>query len=121
MPRPYSEDLRSRAIKAVSAGTSCRKAAATFQVSVSTVIKWVQRWRTTGSSRLKGADAAWVLALVEAEPDLTLVEIRERLRERGLSVGYGTVWRFLDSRDLRFKKRRSMPASRIEPTSPLRG
>lgn len=132
MARPYSEDLRSRAIKAVSAGTSCRKAAATFQVSVSTVIKWVQRWRTTGSvaakpmggdnsSRLKGADAAWVLALVEAEPDLTLVEIRERLRERGLSVGYGTVWRFLDSRDLRFKKRRSMPASRIEPTSPLRG
>jgi transposase len=132
MPRPYSEDLRRRVIKAVTGGVSCRKAAATFQVSVSTVIKWMQRWRATGSvaakpmggdnsSRLKGADAAWVLALVEAEPDLTLVEIRERLRDRGLSVGYGTVWRFLDSRDLRFKKRRSTPANRIALTSPLRG
>jgi transposase len=93
----------------------------------STVIKWVPRWRGTGSvaakpmggdnsSRLKGDDAAWVLALVAAE----LVEIRDRLSDRGLSVGYGTVWRFLDSHDLRFKKRRSMPANRIAPTSPLR-
>jgi transposase len=131
MPGPYSEDLRSRVIKAVAGGASCRQAAATFQVSASTVIKWVQRWRGTGSvaakpmggdnsSRLKGDDAAWVLALVAAEPDLTLVEIRDRLRDRGLSVGYGTVWRFLDSHDLRFKKRRSMPANRIAPTSPLR-
>jgi transposase len=130
MPRPYSEDLRSRVIKAVAGGASCRKAAATFQVSASTVIKWVQRWRATGSaaakpmggdnsSRLKGGDAAWVLALVAAEPDLTLVEIRDRLRDRGLSVGYGTVWRFLDSHDLRFKKRRFMPANKIAPTSPL--
>jgi transposase len=132
MARPYSEDLRRRVIKAVAGGVSRRKAAATFEVSVSTVIKWVQRWRATGSvaakpmggdnsSRLKGADAAWVLALVEAEPDLTLVEIRERLRAHGLSVGYGTVWRFLDSRDLRFKKRRSTPANRSALTSPLRG
>ena len=131
MPGPYSEDLRSRVIKAVAGGASCRKAAATFQVSASTVIKWVQRWRGTGSvaakpmggdnsSRLKGDDAAWVLALVAAEPDVTLVEIRDRLSDRGLSVGYGTVWRFLDSHDLRFKKRRSMPANRIAPTSPLR-
>ena len=89
MPRPYSEDLRRRVIKAVAGGVSCRKAATTFQVSVSTVIKWMQRWRATGSvaakpmggdnsSRLKGADAAWVLALVEAEPDLTLDKLASR-------------------------------------------
>jgi hypothetical protein len=52
MPRP-SEDLRSRVIKAVAARNSCRKAAATFQVSVSTVIKWVQRWQMTGSATAK--------------------------------------------------------------------
>ncbi|HEV8694920.1 MAG TPA: helix-turn-helix domain-containing protein [Lysobacter sp.] len=53
MPRPYSEDLRSRVIKAVAARNSCRKAAATFQVSVSTIIKWVQRWQMTGSATAK--------------------------------------------------------------------
>jgi transposase len=56
------------------------------------------------SSRLRGAEASWVLALVAAEPDLTLEEIRERLRGRGITVGYGTVWRFMDAHDLRFKK-----------------
>jgi hypothetical protein len=62
------------------------------------------------------------------------VEIRDRLRERGLSVGYGTIWRFLNSRDLRFNagegegnrtlvvslgSRSSSPASPINPTKSM--
>lgn len=132
MARPYSMDLRERVVRAVEEeGLSRNKAAGRFGIGIKTAVDWVRRHRETGSvaakpmggdksSRLKGDDAAWVLALVAAEPDLTLVEIRERLSDRGLSVGYGTVWRFLDSHDLRFKKRRSMPANRIAPTSPLR-
>ena len=115
MPGPYSLDLRERVVAAVSGGASCRAAAALFRVSVSTVVKWAQRWRATGSvaakvmggdhsSRLRGEDASFVLALVAAEPDLTLEEIRERLQRRGISVGYGTVWRFMNAHDLRFKK-----------------
>jgi putative transposase len=115
MPGPYSLDLRERVVAAVGGGVSCRAAAALFRVSVSTVVKWAQRWRSTGSvaakamggdnsSRLRGGDATFVLSLVAAEPDLTLEEIRERLRARGISVGYGTVWRFMDAHDLRFKK-----------------
>src|ERR671918_2042888 len=115
MPAPYSLDLRERVVEAVATGASCREAAGRFRVSVSTVVKWAQRWRATGSvaakamggdnsSRLRGDDAAWVLGLVASEPDLTIEEIRERLRERGISVGYATVWRFLDGHAFRFKK-----------------
>jgi len=53
MPGPYSLDLRERVVEAVDAGASCRAAAASFRVSVSTVVKWAQRWRATGSVAAK--------------------------------------------------------------------
>ena len=49
MGRAYSVDLRERVVAAVTAGGSCRAVAATFKVSVSSVVKWSQRWRSTGS------------------------------------------------------------------------
>ena len=81
MTRPYSDDLRSRAVAAVEGGMSRRQAAKMFSVGVSSVIRWVQRHRSTGSvspapmggdrgSRIVGADRAWLLARIGAEPDL---------------------------------------------------
>src|SRR5512132_1454478 len=94
MPRAYAEDLRSRVIAAVEAGRSAREAARVFQVSPSAAIKWVQRWRRSGSVAAKpmGGErrspldrhADYLLALVAAEPDLTLAEIRGRLRARAV-------------------------------------
>ena len=49
MTRPYSNDLRERVVGAVQAGASCRPVAARFGVAVSTVVKWSQRYRQTGS------------------------------------------------------------------------
>ena len=49
MTRPYSNDLRERVVSAVEAGETCRSASAKFGVSVSTVVKWSQRYRRTGS------------------------------------------------------------------------
>ena len=49
MTRPYSNDLRERVVAAVEAGDSCRVVAARFGVAVSTVVKWSQRFRRTGS------------------------------------------------------------------------
>ena len=46
MARPYSVDLRERI---VSAGESCCVVAARFGVAVSSVVKWTQRYRRTGS------------------------------------------------------------------------
>jgi transposase len=115
MSRPYSDDLRARAVAAVAAGLSRHRAAKVFSVGVSSVIRWVQHHRRTGSVspkpmggsrgvRIAGADRDWLLARIAAKPDLTLEEMRRELAERGLAVGYGTVWRFCDREGLTFKK-----------------
>src|SRR4051795_9991799 len=50
MPRPYSQDLRDRVVASVAGGRSCRATAKLFSVSVATVVRWSQRFRTTGSA-----------------------------------------------------------------------
>jgi putative transposase len=49
MTRPLSNDLRERVVAAVLGGASSREAAARFDVAVSSVVKLMQRYRTTGS------------------------------------------------------------------------
>ncbi len=125
MPKPYSQDLRERVVHAVEAGASCHEAAAIFELSPSSAIKWVARWRRSGSLAAKpmggkrsplDVHKEWLLALTAAEPDLTLQEIRSRLRQRGLVVSASSVWRFYDRHDISFKKkparRRARPRRR---------
>ena len=57
MVKPYSEDLRVRVVDRVEAGHPVREVAKTFRVSVSSVVKWSQRKRQTGSATLPLA--AW--------------------------------------------------------------
>ncbi len=60
----------------------------------------------TGHSRspLKAYEQ-WLLDLVAKEPDLTLEEIRDRLRrEKRLAVATSSVWRFYDRHEITFKK-----------------
>ena len=114
MPKPYSQDLRERVIRAVEGGASCHEAAAIFEVSPSSAIKWVARWRRSGSAAAKPMGGkrsplderkGWLLALVAAEPDLTLQEIRDRLSARGIAVSASSVWRFYDRHTISFKKK----------------
>lgn len=117
MSKPYSEDLRERVVAAVEGGLSRRQAAELFDVGVSSVIRWVDRFRATGSVAAKpmGGDhrslltheRAWILRRIEAEPDLTIEELRNELKRRGVIVGYGTVWRFFEREDITFKKKRA--------------
>ena len=122
MAKPYSEDLRERVVGAVDGGMSRRRAASVFGVGISTVVNWVRRWHDTGSvaakamggdhsSRLTG-ERAWLLARIAAVPDLTLEEIRHALKERGIVVGYGTVWRFYAAEGISFKKNPSRRRAR---------
>jgi transposase len=123
MARPYSKDLRDRVVAAVEGGQSRREVARTFRVGISTVIAWVRRFRETGSaaakpmggdynSRLKG-ERGWLLARIERDNDVTLEEIRAELQtERGLAVGYGTVWRFYAAEGISFKKNRARGRAR---------
>ena len=53
MPQSYSCDLRERVIGTVEAGASRREAADLFEVSISSAIRWVQRWHEDGSSEPK--------------------------------------------------------------------
>jgi transposase len=122
MARPYSRDLRERVVRSVEGGLSRRRAARVFGVGIATVIEWVRVWRESGSlnakpmggdrnSRLKG-ERAWLLKRIAVVPDLTLEEIRAELRDRGIQVGYGSVWRFFDAEGISFKKNRARRRAR---------
>ena len=49
MTRPYSEDLRERIVRVVESGTSRNAAAKRFDVSISIVVKLMQRWNQRGT------------------------------------------------------------------------
>ena len=115
MAKGYSSDFRARAITFVEDGESAREAARLLGVAASTTIRWVEMWTTTGSIEAKPgtghsrsplkAYERWLLDLVASEPDLTLAEIRDRLkREKKLEVAASSVWRFYDRNEITFKK-----------------
>lgn len=125
MAKGYSKDLRERAVTLVEEADSRREAASILGFAPSTAVRWLERWTTTGSVEAKPgtghsrsplkAHEAWLLELVAREPDLTLEEIRERLkREKKLDVATSSVWRFYDRNGITFKKsparRRTGPA-----------
>jgi transposase len=128
MSKALSLDLRVRVLAAIAGGLSCRKAAERFGVSASSAIRWRARERERGDAKPKalGGDrrswrteshAGFILALVEETPDMTLIEIKAALAERGVNVGLGTLWRFFDRRRITFKKRPRTRLSRIAQTS----
>src|ERR1700751_2669823 len=114
MPQSYSGDLRERVIETVEAGASRREAADLFDVSVSSAIRWVQRWREEGSREPKPRGgsrsvledhAERILALVAEHPDWTLKEILEAMRKQRIPGSRTALWRFLERHDLTFKKK----------------
>lgn len=115
MAKGYSKDLRERAVSIVETGESAREAGRVLDVSASTTIRWIDRWTTTGSVEAKPGTGhsrsplekhrQWLLDLVAAEPDLTLEEIRARLRShKKLKTATSSVWRFYDRHTITFKK-----------------
>ena len=54
------------------------------------------------------AHAELILSAVAAKSDITLAELREQLRERGVAVAIGTLWRFFKRRKITRKKSRRM-------------
>jgi transposase len=121
MPAPYSQALRDRVASALSSGSSARGAAKRFGIGIGTAVRWAQRLRAEGhaEARAMGGDhrsrltehREAVLTLMAHQPDLTLEEIRSALTERhGITVGLGTVSRFLAAHTITLKKKK--PARR---------
>ena len=55
------------------------------------------------------AHAELILSAVAARSDITLSELREQLRERGVAVAVATLWRFFKRRKITRKKSRRTP------------
>ncbi len=70
--------------------------AATFKVSVASVVKWSQRFRATGSAAARkvgghrpfalAGEREWLLSRLAEKPDLTLRALGAKLAARGIKV-----------------------------------
>jgi transposase len=133
MTRPYSTDLRKRAVALVEGGQSRHQVAKLFKVGVSSVVRWCRRQRVTGTCAAKPMggrrravlleERNWLVARLSAAPDLTVRGLQRELGERGVKVSYGAVWAFLAAEGLTFKKnsvrRRARTARRRTQARPL--
>ena len=104
-----SDDLRTRVVEAViERGLSRNAAAERFGVSVASAVRWVKRFETTGeiypartggdrrSDRIE-AHRDYLLGLIRRAPDMTLLEIQERLVANcGERFSSSVLWRFFD-------------------------
>ncbi|UPT90357.1 IS630 family transposase [Bradyrhizobium barranii subsp. apii] len=116
MARALSVDLRQRVIAAIDGGMSCRQAAERFGVSAASAIRWRGRLKEVGdivpkrqggdrkSQRIE-AHSQLILEAVTAKPDITLAELRELLKRRGISTGIASLWRFFQRRKITLKKK----------------
>jgi transposase len=120
--KPYSQDLRERAIAALEAGKTQAEVAAQFQIHKSTLEKWWYRWRDTGScaalpaasgpKRTLQAAERFIRAEVKQHPDATLTELCERVAEAtGLQASPSMMCRELQLLNLPLKKNRSTTAN----------
>lgn len=133
MGKPLGVDLRRRVVAAIEGGLSTREAAERFSVSKAAAGAWARLKRATGDvapkpqgspegSRLD-VHEGFILALIEADKDITLSEMADRLEaDHGLCVVPSTIWYFLDRRGITFKKNRAREraAKSGRPATPAR-
>src|SRR5437763_532946 len=115
----HGEDLVGRSAGpgyCVEGGLSRNAAAARFGIAVATAVRWLRAWRVTGATaaKRKGGDLRShrieayrevILGAIEAQVDVTLVELADLLkREHGASFAPSTIWRFLDRHGMTLKK-----------------
>jgi transposase len=102
-----SVDLRKRVVEAVVHGGLSRNAAAKrFGVSIASTVRWLQRFNAsgkispvpTGGDRRSGrieAHRDYLMGLIRRQPDITLLEIQERLIANcGERFSSSVIWRF---------------------------
>ena len=114
--KPYSQDLRERAIAALKTGKATQaEVAAQFGIAKSTLEKWWYRWRDTGrcaalaqthgpARTLQLCDRS-IRTQVQRQPDVTLTELCEHMAERyGVSASPSMMCRELHLLQLPRKK-----------------
>ena len=128
MGRYLSDDLRVRVIRAIDGCLSRRAAADRYGVSVSRAIRWMSDCLAEGrccakpqggdqrSGRIE-AQAEFLMDTIDAAPDITPAERRERLiEERGEAFALSTIHGFFDRHGVSYKKGPRRPANRSAKT-----
>lgn len=117
MVRPYSEDLRERALLRYDAGETTRSIATALRIAPSCVSKWLKLRRETGSlahgqigghkkRTLAGETAEWLRGRCRSGP-FTTRGLTAELAARGIKTDRRAVWVFLHAEGLSFKKNRA--------------
>ena len=117
MTKPLSMDIRDRAMARLDAGETVREVADALRVAPSSVVKWSQRRRATGSAapgqigghvprKIRGEHEVWLRART-TDAAFTLRGLVTELAARGLRVDYRTMWAFVHAEGLSFKKNRA--------------
>jgi transposase len=119
-----SDDLRKRVVEAVvDDGLSRNAAAKLFKVSIASAVRWVSQFRMTGeiSPKPSGGDRRsgrieahhdYLMGLIRRTPDITMLEVQERLiKNCGERFSVSVLWRFFDRHGVTYKKRRHTPRS----------
>jgi putative transposase len=114
MTRPFSKDIRERALARADAGETVRSIAEALQISPSCVTKWKTLRRETGGIApgkigghkkpvLSGANGEWLRKRIRSGP-FTLRKLALELAERGIKTDVRAVWTFVHAEGLSFKK-----------------
>ena len=110
----YSQDLRERVLRALDRGDRPAEIARRFEVGRVWVYQVRDRLEKTGERgsfqigghrRSRLADHESLLrGWIKQAPDLTLVEIQDRLAKRGVAIKIGALWHQLNRWKLTLKK-----------------
>ena len=116
MPKPYSDDLRSRVLEACDEGERPSCVAQRFRIGRSSVYLWLKQRRGEGRDRpkkmgggplpvIRDAVEAALKRLVESDNHLTLAQYRDKLADKtGVCVHPWTIGRALRRLRLTRKK-----------------
>jgi len=114
MGKPYADDLRLVVVRLIAEGHTRPEVAELCGISLSSVGRYVRRYRTTGSvspEKFGGYKdyalakyAERIMRWITKQPDLTLLELQARLAENGMTVAASSVFRFLRHLGLTYKK-----------------
>ena len=105
MEKPYSVDLRLAVVRSVESGYTREEAAELHGVSLSSVGRFLELWRSKGDLRVAKFGGYKEYALkphaerlthwIAEQPDITLSELRHRLAGRKVKVSIAAISRFL--------------------------
>jgi putative transposase len=133
MAKPLSMNLRERVVERVLRGESVRVVATALSISPASVVRSFQRLRATGSAapskmggnrpaKIVGEHRLWLLQRIDSG-GFTLRGLVAELAKRGFKIDYRTMWKFVHSLGLSYKKdrpgKRTAAAGRCPAPRPL--